>query len=125
MNTSIRVPDRVEVKGKWQITRRILTRLEAAKKESSAYLFNRYKKCQECGAKDELTVDHFIPVRVLKEMGFYSIETYNYKKHRRNLSVLCNTCNVKKGDTVDLKDDKTRKLLAWYLKNYEKLKWLE
>lgn len=125
MNTSIRIPDRVDIEGKWQIKRKILAKLETSKKESVSYLFTKYKKCTKCGTKDDLSIDHIIPVRILKEMGFYSIETYNHKKHKRNLTLLCRPCNNKKGDTLDLTDTKIRKLLAWYLKNYEKLKWTE
>ncbi len=125
MITAIRVPDRRHIKGKWHIKMKILNKLAKLKKESVSYLFTKYKKCTKCSDKSRLTVEHIIPVRVLKEMGFYSIETYNHKIHKRNLTVLCYSCNTKKGDSVDLTDPKIRKLLAWYLKNYEKLKWVE
>ena len=104
------------------IPKRILDLLTIEKKETIAYIRNKYKECQVCQWKANLTIDHIIPVSYLKNMGFYSIETMT-RRHRKNLELLCPQCNNKKGDKINLTDKRTRKLLVWYLKNYEKLKW--
>jgi 5-methylcytosine-specific restriction endonuclease McrA len=48
----------------------------------------KWKHCLLCGALDRLTIDHIVPV---SKGGTNSLS---------NLQVLCNDCNIKKGDNI-------------------------
>ena len=91
------------------------------KKEAREKLAKKHKLCTSCGSKDNLTVDHIIPVAVLKLFGIRRLATYDYEKHKKNLTLLCHTCNQAKGNKVDLSDKKIRRILLWYIKNHDTL----
>jgi len=52
-------------------------------------LFQKQDKCQKCGTRNKLTIDHIIP---LSKGGLHEIE---------NLQVLCNSCNCKKSGKIE------------------------
>lgn len=75
-------------------------------------IINENSVCEECEMTYEevkLTIDHIIPVVVMKELkiDFYSDDD--------NFRILCRTCNRKKRDQLDFKDERTKKLLIKYL----------
>ncbi len=50
--------------------------------------------CLTCGSRDDLTVDHVIPVTIRPDLAF----------EVDNLAVLCRRCNSRKGTTVTKRD---------------------
>lgn len=89
-----------------------------AKKATREKLRAKYKKCTTCGTTNNLTVEHIIPVATLKLFGLKRMETYDYEQHKKNLTLLCENCNRKKGNTIDLSDKKIKRILMWYIKNH-------
>ena len=65
----------------------------------------------KCGRRYDLTIDHIIPDKLLKEFGI-NIETYF---EPRNFRVLCRICNVYKSDRLDFADPRTKKLLLEFI----------
>lgn len=55
------------------------------------------ENCEQCGASDYLTVDHIIPKSFLKHFGLQ-----DHADDRRNLQVLCDSCNLVKDNWIDL-----------------------
>ena len=49
-------------------------------------LLNKESKCCKCESKENLTIDHIIPV------------TAGGKNEIKNTQILCSTCNIKKGN---------------------------
>lgn len=92
-----------------------------AKKTTREKLVAKFKKCQSCGRKDNLTVEHIVPVAILKLFGIRRMSSYSYEKHKKNLTLLCTPCNSKKGSSVDLNDKKVKRILLWYIKNHNEL----
>lgn len=115
-------PPRIKI----TIPPKLLEILNEEKSRTVEYVRNKYRECQneDCKSKDNLTIDHIVPVSYLKQLGFISIETLTMRQ-RKNLTILCGRCNNKKGDKIDLKNKKVKRLMVWYLKNYEKIKWTE
>lgn len=103
------------------MTQEELLPLIEAKKTTREKLLAKYKKCTQCDNKTNLTVEHIVPVAVLKMFGIRRMASLNYEKHKKNLTLLCKTCNHRKGDTVDLADKKVKRILMWYIKNHDSL----
>jgi len=60
--------------------------------------------CAYCGSKQDLTLDHIIPQAMCNILGID-------RNKRENLQVLCQPCNVKKGDSLKSNDPRTVLLL--------------
>ena len=72
-------------------------------------------KCDSCSRDKWLTVEHIIPVSILKDMGFSTEEMY---EDNENLRILCRICNAQKGGHLDFNDSRTKKLLLKYLERF-------
>jgi len=81
-------------------------------------LKEKYKACTVCGATSNLTIEHIVPMSILKMFGIHRLQSTKYYEHSRNLTVTCNRCNQARGNRIDLDDPKVKKVLMWYLKNY-------
>lgn len=67
--------------------------------------------CEKCGRKDNLTLDHIIPLEMLMSFGM----NYEQQYAEENLRILCRTCNHFKGRQFDFSTPKTKELLLKYL----------
>lgn len=92
-----------------------------AKKTTREKLVKKYKKCTNCGKKENLTVEHIVPVAILKMFGIRRMASLDYEKHKKNLTLLCTSCNNRKGSSVNLDDKKVKRILMWYIKNHNTL----
>lgn len=74
-------------------------------------------KCSnpKCTSNNELTVDHIIPISLLEFFGIKKEQSYNWKKHRDNLQLLCRACNSLKSNRVDWSDKRSLPLLQSYV----------
>lgn len=66
------------------------------------------KKCFKCGRTEWLTIDHIVPVSILRDMGVPEAETYADKE---NLRLLCKPCNSFKAGRLDFSDPRTKRVL--------------
>lgn len=71
--------------------------------------------CRRCGSKNELTIDHIIPVSLLEFLGIKKETSYAWKKHSANLQLLCRACNSLKSNRVDWSDKRSLHLLQSYI----------
>jgi len=73
------------------------------------------KKCL-CGEDrfEMLTVDHIIPMFILKDFGLTLEQMYE----KKFLKILCRKCNSMKANHLDLTDSRTKELLYDLLENY-------
>jgi len=69
------------------------------------------KLCEKCGKWDNLTLDHIIPVQMIKEMGIEEDKKFMPENYR----VLCRICNSFKGNRLDYSEKRTKELLIKYL----------
>lgn len=74
------------------------------------------KCCEKCASIYELTLDHIVPQSFLKDLGMVPEHDYNVN----NFRLLCKKCNNDKGNHFDFTDERTEKLLQYYL---GKRKW--
>jgi 5-methylcytosine-specific restriction endonuclease McrA len=72
--------------------------------------------CAKCGRKDNLTVDHIIPLSFLLELG---LEKDYLQQDEKNFQILCLWCNRMKGCRLDHMNPKTIPLLKEYIHWYE------
>ena len=79
-------------------------------------LQKRENKCETCGRTEWLTLDHIIPIQLLKDMGFSDEEMY---AEEGLLRLLCRPCNVLKKNHLDFSDKRTVKLLEWLLMRFK------
>ena len=70
------------------------------------------KQCRRCPRTEWLTLDHVVPLSVLKDMGISERESYSDEE---NLQILCKICNQYKGDRLDFADPRTKTLLLRYI----------
>lgn len=66
------------------------------------------RKCWRCGREDWLTIDHIVPVSMLRDMGVPEIETY---ADEENLRLMCKPCNGFKANRLDFSDPRTKQVL--------------
>ena len=66
------------------------------------------KKCYKCGREEWLTIDHIVPVSILRDMGVSELETYDDEE---NLRILCKMCNGFKANRLDFSDPRTKRVL--------------
>jgi len=67
--------------------------------------------CQKCQAQDEPTLDHIIPIDLLRALGMDPEHMYD----EENFQVLCRRCNHFKGRNLDHTNPKTKVLLRKYV----------
>ena len=53
--------------------------------------------CGYCESKEDLTVDHIVPLSVLTLMGIDKFKAFDFPK---NFMVVCNKCNQEKGKSI-------------------------
>lgn len=68
-------------------------------------------KCQTCGRKENLTLDHIIPLLILKDFGFDPKKFFD----KDDMRLLCRPCNQLKSNHLDFNDPRTEKLLLKYI----------
>jgi len=76
-----------------------------------AWLNDSTKKCEKCERKENLTLDHIVPVRIVKEFGIDEEREFMPENYR----VLCKICNHYKGERLDFADRRTKELLIRFL----------
>jgi len=64
-----------------------------------------------CGKSNFLTLDHIIPLQLLKEMGFDVDRFFD----EGNLQIQCKACNYIKGNHLIFANPRTEELLRLYL----------
>lgn len=104
---------------KWKVTwnSKELFNMEKLEKSKSKLvtitleeLLNRDgRSCRKCGRTEWLTIDHIVPVAMLRDMGVPEIETYADKE---NLQILCKMCNSFKANRLDFSDPRTKRVLS-------------
>ncbi len=70
------------------------------------------KKCRRCPREEWLTLDHIVPLSLLRDMGIDDLETY---RDHDNFQLLCKPCNQFKSNRLDFSDPRTKQLLIKYL----------
>ena len=68
-------------------------------------------KCEDCGRTEMLTLDHIIPLIILRDFGFNPKKFFD----KENLRLICRPCNGIKSGRLDFSDPRTKKLLLKYL----------
>ena len=69
-------------------------------------------ECGKCGRKENLTVDHIVPVSLLEQLGIYIDQDPN---ECENWQILCFPCNQYKKGRLDFTHPKTKPLLLKYI----------
>lgn len=90
------------------------------KKKTKLYDWQQKAKtaqCEKCRSESYVTVDHIIPVSLLKELG--SID--GCYEDEENFQFLCVLCNTQKANRLDHLNPKTVPLLKKYVAEYENL----
>jgi len=69
--------------------------------------------CRRCARTDSLTLDHIIPVSLLRQL----VGQDNESKYEdlENLEILCRRCNLFKANQVDMTNPKSKPLLLKYI----------
>ena len=70
------------------------------------------KECGKCQRKENLTVDHIVPVSLLEQLGIYIDQDPN---ECENWQILCFPCNQYKKGRLDFTNLKTKSLLLKYI----------
>jgi len=88
-----------------------------AKKRTELYEWQ--KRCKEGGVcakckehRDYLTVDHIIPVSIVKMLDVTGEAVYGDEE---NFQTLCSPCNAFKSNNLERENKKTKELLIKYL----------
>lgn len=77
--------------------------------------------CQRCGATDDLTADHIVPLDLLFAHGITD-DAIEQALDVDNLTTLCRPCNSRKAEHVD---PTTVTRHTWVSPHYRVLAWLE
>lgn len=83
--------------------------------QNKELLLNSGQNCA-CGEtnKERMTVDHIVPMQILKEFGLTIEEMYDYKF----LRIMCRKCNAMKANHLDFTDKRTKEILTYLINNY-------
>tara|TARA_R110000868_G_C10692254_1_gene748448 strand:+ start:126 stop:431 length:306 start_codon:yes stop_codon:yes gene_type:complete len=73
--------------------------------------------CSKCDRHLFLTVDHIIPVHILENLGLFT-EQYDDVE---NFELICQYCNRRKGNKLDLLDERVFPLLEKYVEKSKKI----
>lgn len=65
------------------------------------------KECLKCQSKENITLDHIIPVDIAKQFGIEEERSYMPE----NYQPLCKRCNMFKGNRLDFANKKTKEIL--------------
>jgi 5-methylcytosine-specific restriction endonuclease McrA len=68
-------------------------------------------KCEKCPRETLLTIDHIIPIFIIKDMGFDFEQFFDVE----NLRLLCRPCNALKSNHLDFSTPRTKYLMRKYL----------
>lgn len=68
--------------------------------------------CAKCGSTYNTTVDHIIPVSIVEQFHIKDL-VYDWEE---NFEYLCYACNQMKRNSLNVKDERTFKLLAHLVK---------
>lgn len=79
-------------------------------------LQEREAKCERCDRTEWLTIDHIVPIALLKSFGLSIEEMYE----KELLTILCRPCNSLKGCNLDMADYRTVIILKKLLQRFEK-----
>lgn len=83
-------------------------------------LGNKCSGCSEIFENEDLTVDHILPMSLLKTyFGYTEKQTYNHKKHLVNLRLMCRRCNQIKSNSIDWSNEKIIEILNFYIKIFK------
>lgn len=69
-------------------------------------------KCEDCGRRHNLSVEHIIPLRIMQNMG---IDERDMDNPPENWRVLCRICNAQKSGNLDFNEPRTKYLLLKYI----------
>lgn len=68
--------------------------------------------CPVCTHRKPMTVDHIVPLMILKSFAVSDIDMYFLKyEFELNFQMLCFECNLSKGERLDFSNPKTIKIL--------------
>ena len=68
--------------------------------------------CKKCGGKNNLTVDHIVPVAMLQQFAIIAEETFELLYNdEENMQILCAHCNYEKRANLDLRNQVTYSVL--------------
>jgi 5-methylcytosine-specific restriction endonuclease McrA len=74
-------------------------------------------QCVKCGDKRLLSVDHIVPVSLIKQFLIDSNSDYDAMYNMEdNFQILCKYCNAMKRDSIDVKNIKTFEVLEKVIK---------
>ena len=90
-------------------------RILASKKMRKWRKEGRELRCS-CGSTEDLTIDHVIPICILKDFGLTFEQMFEKDDW---LQVMCRKCNTKKANHLDFKNPKTKEILMVLLKNVD------
>ena len=65
-------------------------------------------ECCVCGSKDNLTLDHVIPISILDKMGIDKFSAFAYDK---NFAIMCKICNGEKRGRIIRELPETREAI--------------
>lgn len=68
-------------------------------------------KCQTCSRTENLTLDHIIPLIIIRDFGFDPQKFFD----KEDLRLICRPCNQLKAGRLDFSDPHTKELLLKYL----------
>lgn len=94
---------------------------KAVKRKGKKYVEQAYKevverdgaKCKKCGATSALTLDHIVPVSLLRQL--VGMDVHQKYDDIENMEILCRRCNLFKQNQLDMANPKTKPLLQKYL----------
>ena len=70
------------------------------------------ERCAKCGEAQDLTIDHIVPVSLLKQFLLGSVEDYDLQyNYAQNFQVLCYQCNKQKADKIEIENPRTYEIL--------------
>jgi 5-methylcytosine-specific restriction endonuclease McrA len=69
--------------------------------------------CRRCGSVKDLTLDHIIPVSILRQI--IGMDMHQKYDDLENLEILCRRCNLFKGNQIEMANPKAKILLKKYL----------
>lgn len=70
-----------------------------------------YRDCPKCGHIRPMTIDHIVPLAILKSFAISDVDMHFLKyEFELNFQELCFECNLSKGERLDFSDERTLKI---------------